>query len=40
MGHDIFSLTSMFITHLVVDEDSLALLALTLNSCSNVVDIG
>jgi hypothetical protein len=39
-GQGIFSLTSMVITHLAVDDSVLVQLALTLNPCSNLVEIG
>jgi hypothetical protein len=38
MGHGILSLTSMVITHLVVDDSALARDALTLDPFSNYED--
>jgi len=40
MDHGIFSLTSMVITHLVVDDFALVRHALGLNPFSNIVDFG
>ena len=40
MGHEVFSLTLMAITHLAVDDSALVRYALTLNMCSNIADIG
>jgi hypothetical protein len=40
MGEWIFSLTSMVITHLAVDDSVLVQLSLMLNPCSNIVDFG
>jgi hypothetical protein len=40
MGHGIFSLTSMAITQITVDNYVIVQLALTYNPCSNIVHIG
>ena len=40
MDHGIFSLTSMVITHLVVDDSVLVRHALTLNACFSIVHTG
>jgi hypothetical protein len=40
MGHGIFSLTFMVITHLAVDDYVLVRHALPLNPCSSIADIG
>jgi hypothetical protein len=39
MGVQVFNLTSMVITHFSVGDSVLVQLALTLNPCSNIVDI-
>jgi hypothetical protein len=40
MGHGILSLILMITTHLFVNDSVLVQLALTLNPCSNIGDIG